>query len=94
MQVCGNHFLSASWQTKFEPMAERRWDISAWREAVEYLGTDLKCSSNKEKILRKKMGDRERKRAEASYKKKKKRTKTKKNVEFYVMRMCVVMILL
>jgi hypothetical protein len=73
-------------------MAERRWGISAWREAVDYLGTDLEGSSNKERILRKKMGDRERKRAEASHKKKK-RTK-KKNVEFYVMRMCVVMILL
>jgi len=69
-------------------MAERRWNVSAWREAVDYLSTDLESSSKKERILRKKMGDRERKRTEASYKKKKRR-KTKKNVEFYVMRMCV-----
>jgi len=54
-------------------LAERRWEVSTWREAVDYLGTDLEGSSKKERILRKKMGDREQKRAELSYKKKKKR---------------------
>jgi len=43
----------------FGPMAERRGDVSAWREAVDCIGTGLECCSKKEKILRKKMGDRE-----------------------------------
>ena len=45
-------------------MAERRWDVSAQREAVDYLGMDLEGSSKQERSLRKKTGDRERKPAE------------------------------